>query len=228
MPVQAQLVRIVRDTKEGHPLVVLREVDGHRQLPILIGMYEAISVHRALHGFRSPRPATHDLVMALIEALDGQPESVAITALVGHTYHACINITRGQERFRIDARPSDAIAIAHLADPVLPIYVDERLFATAEQVITPASASQERPPHIEQDVSCGASSAALHINEAEQNPHFSGRYAGQGRSSSDAAIHVRREFAFGVFFPPCHIDPRLAGQSNCLASRGTGTSGGRG
>jgi bifunctional DNase/RNase len=213
MPVEMHLLRIVRDEQLGHPLIVLKEVNGHRLLPILIGMNEAIAIHRALHGFKCPRPATHDLVVSLIEALDGQPDSVEMTNLGGNTYHASISITRGKERFTVDARPSDAIALALTVQPVLPIYVDEQLL---EEAGRPDDRPVQKPsPHIEGEVSCAMNDDRGGVGESPQTnpaPHVHSGHL----DTSEPAVFVQREFAFGIFFPPSCVHPKLFVRDNEL------------
>ena len=77
----------------------------------------------------SPRPLTHDLIVAAVDALGGELQDVVISELKEHTYYAVIRVLKGGEVIEIDSRPSDAIAVAVTCDPNLPIYVSEEVLA---------------------------------------------------------------------------------------------------
>lgn len=124
-----ELARIIISEINDQQVVFLREVDGKRAFPILIGIFEATSIDRRIQGSVSgnlpPRPLTHDLLKNAIEELGGEPEDVVITSLVEHTYYALIRIRKEGELIELDSRPSDAIALAVHYDPHLTIYVDD-------------------------------------------------------------------------------------------------------
>jgi uncharacterized protein len=125
-PIPMQLSRIIISEISDNQVIYLKEVDGERQFPILIGIFEATSIDRRVKaGGRPPRPLTHDLVVSVAEALGGEVESVVISDLKDQTYFAQIRVRRGEELLDIDARPSDAIAVAVTFQPTLPIYVAE-------------------------------------------------------------------------------------------------------
>jgi len=92
--------------------VILKEEHGRRALPIVIGEYEAQSIAMALENFNPPRPITHDLAVNILQTLDIQIESVLISELKNNTYYAIISLRKDAEVYKIDARPSDAIALA--------------------------------------------------------------------------------------------------------------------
>ena len=132
MPVQMQLSRIIMSETIQHQVIYLKEVDGLREFPILIGDYEAKSIDRRVHKpFEPPRPQTHDLVLNVIEQLGGELDSVLISDLRDGTYFALLRVRREGEMIEIDSRPSDAIAVAYTSDPPLPIYVDEGVLDAA-------------------------------------------------------------------------------------------------
>lgn len=131
MPVEMQLSRIIISEIHDQQIIYLSEVDGDRQFPIVIGIFEATSIERRIKGIQTPRPLTHDLVVQLIEQMDGEPDSVVINDLRDGTYFAELRIRRGGEMVAIDARPSDAIAIAVTCDPPLPIFVVEEVLNEA-------------------------------------------------------------------------------------------------
>ena len=125
MPVEMQLARIIISEINENQVVFLKEVDGDRQFPILIGIFEATSIDRRVKEVIRPRPLTHDLVVSIVDSLGGELDSVVISALKDHTYFANLRIKRDGEIIEIDARPSDAIAVAVTCSPHLPIYVEE-------------------------------------------------------------------------------------------------------
>ncbi|MBM3954856.1 MAG: bifunctional nuclease family protein [Planctomycetes bacterium] len=129
MSVQMELSRIIISEINDQQVVYLKEVDGERTFPILIGLFEATSIDRRVKHHSSPRPLTHDLLVAVVESLGGEFQDVVISELKDHTYYAMIRIRRDGELLEIDSRPSDAIAVAVTCDPNLPIYVSEDVLA---------------------------------------------------------------------------------------------------
>src|SRR5262249_6351994 len=106
-------------------VVYLRETEGRRAFPILIGIFEAASINRHVKGEDSLRPLTHDLLRNTIEQLGGELQDVVIDKLADHTDYALLRIRRDGELIEVDSRPSDAIALAVQFKPALPIYVDD-------------------------------------------------------------------------------------------------------
>ncbi len=131
MPVQMELSRIIISELDDRQVIYLREVDGEREFPIVIGIFEATSIHRRVNRVTAPRPLTHDLVVSVVEHLGGELDSVMITELREHTYFAVLRIKKEGELIEVDCRPSDAIAVAVTCDPVLPIYVAEEVLEEA-------------------------------------------------------------------------------------------------
>lgn len=131
MPVEMQLARIIISEISDSQIVFLREVGGERQFPILIGICEATSIDRRVKDVPRPRPMTHDLLVQAIEKMGGELDSVVITELKEHTYYASLRVKYEGELIEIDARPSDAIAVAVTCEPVLPIYVNEEVLDQA-------------------------------------------------------------------------------------------------
>jgi bifunctional DNase/RNase len=125
MPVQMELSRIVISEINDQQVIFLKEVEGERSFPILIGIFEATSIDRCVKGVQKPRPLTHDLIVSAVQNLGGEFESVMITELKDHTYFARLRIKQDGEIVELDSRPSDAIAVAVTCDPPLPIYVSE-------------------------------------------------------------------------------------------------------
>lgn len=125
MPVQMELHKIILNDVADQQIIVLREVDGERQFPIVIGTMEAMAIDRRLKGHAAPRPMTHDLLANVIEQLGATVDSIEINNLENHTFYARIHIRRNGDRFEIDSRPSDAIALG-IATTV-PIYVADHV-----------------------------------------------------------------------------------------------------
>ena len=131
MPVQMELRRIIISEIHDQQVIVLREVDGDRSFPIVIGIFEATSIDRRVKNMPSPRPLTHDLLAQIIEELGGEVQDVIISDLKEHTYFAKLRIRHQGELIEIDSRPSDAIALAVTAK--VPIYVNEDVLDETEQ-----------------------------------------------------------------------------------------------
>ena len=134
MPVPMELSRIIISEINDQQVIYLKEIDGERNFPILIGIFEATSIDRRVKGYPSPRPLTHDLIVSTVEQLGGEFQDVVIHELKEHTYFAKLRIRAQGELIEIDARPSDAIAVAVTCSPTLPIYVNEEVLTdTMEQ-----------------------------------------------------------------------------------------------
>ena len=127
MPVQMQLSRIIISEINDQQVIYLTEVDGDRQFPILIGIFEATSIDRHVKRYESPRPLTHDLLVNAVETLGAELDSVVINELREHTYYAQLRVRHNGELIELDSRPSDAIAVAVTCKPPLPIYVAEEV-----------------------------------------------------------------------------------------------------
>ncbi len=125
MPVEMKLSRIIISEINEQQVIYLKEVDGDRQFPILIGIFEATSIDRRVKSDKPLRPLTHDLLVSVVDALGGELDSVVINDLREHTYYAKLRVRVDGELVEIDSRPSDAIAVAVTCDPRLPIYVSE-------------------------------------------------------------------------------------------------------
>jgi uncharacterized protein len=124
-----ELRRIIISEVEDHQVIILREVDGERSFPIVIGIFEATSIDRRVKGMPAPRPLTHDLVVAAVEQLGGEIQDIVISDLREHTYFAKLRVRQEGELVEIDCRPSDAIALAVTAK--VPIYVNEDVLGEA-------------------------------------------------------------------------------------------------
>jgi len=137
MPVKMQLARIIISELTENQVIYLQEVDGNREFPILIGIFEATNIDRRVkEDYQPPRPLTHDLVVSIAEALGAKVESVIISELNHSTYFAQLRLRKEDgEVIEIDSRPSDAIAVAVTFSPPLPIYVSEHVLEEATSAI---------------------------------------------------------------------------------------------
>ena len=129
MPVQMELKRIIISEVIDHQTIWLREVDGERVFPIVIGIFEATSIDRRVKKINAPRPLTHDLIANVVDSLGAEIQDIYINELREHTYYAKLRIRQNGELTEIDCRPSDAIAIAVTAN--VPIYVAEDVLGEA-------------------------------------------------------------------------------------------------
>jgi bifunctional DNase/RNase len=121
-------VRIELPTNQ--PIVLLREAEGERFLPIWIGQAEAAAIALALQGVVTPRPMTHDLLKSILEEMAVQVQNIVITELREGTFYAVINMQRNGTSYEISSRPSDAIALA--------VRLNCKIFAS-EEVLNEAS-----------------------------------------------------------------------------------------
>ncbi|MDD2752921.1 MAG: bifunctional nuclease family protein [Candidatus Omnitrophica bacterium] len=129
--VEMELNKIVIDEKRHDQLIVLKEKNGERLLPIVIGLPEASAIKLKISGFNPPRPLTHDLLQLTIENLEASVEKIIIDKLEENTFHAKLFIKNSSGETKvIDARPSDSIALAVRAHA--PIYVEDSVIKQSE------------------------------------------------------------------------------------------------
>jgi len=114
------------DPKTNAPVVILSPEDSNDILPIWIGHYEAWAIAMELQSVQPKRPMTHDLLRSIIEGLNHRVRKVVVTDMREQTFYAEVELLGGDEIVRIDARPSDSIALALKCDA--PIYVNSNLF----------------------------------------------------------------------------------------------------
>lgn len=127
MLVSMELHRIIISDIRDQQIVYLREVDGDRSFPILIGLFEATSIDRRVRQVPQPRPPSHALMKSILDELGATAQDVVINNLIDHTYYAVIRVMKDGEIIEIDSRPSDAIALAVQFSPPLPIFVDDSI-----------------------------------------------------------------------------------------------------
>lgn len=137
------------DKTSSTPVVILKERDGERLLPIWIGPGEASAIAMELAGVHFARPLTHDLFTAVVRGLGSALVRVLITKVVENTYYASLVFQRDGEFISIDSRPSDSIAIALRADA--PIYADESLLEISSLDVEDATFDTEEAPSFEEE-----------------------------------------------------------------------------
>jgi len=130
MEVRMDLAQIVICETRDQQLIVLRERNGPRTLPILIGLTEALAIDRRVKGVQLQRPMTHDLLAAVIASLDAELERIVVNDLQEHTFFAKLVIRANGHLIEVDSRPSDAIALGVASD--VPIYVDDDVLNAVE------------------------------------------------------------------------------------------------
>ncbi len=128
--IQVELSKIIIDEKRQDQIIVLKEKNGERQLPIVIGFLEASSIKMKLSGVEPPRPMTHDLLVAVIQGLEAKLERLIIDKMVNNTFHAKLEFKPKDGQIKsIDSRPSDGIALAVRTSA--PIFVEEDVIKKA-------------------------------------------------------------------------------------------------
>jgi uncharacterized protein len=142
MPKEVTVAGVTIDPVTKSPIVVLREPESGNVIPIWIGLPEANAIALALQGTELPRPMTHDLMKSILNATGRRLRSVEIVDIRESTYFALLHIEGNGESVRVDARPSDAIALALRCGAR--ILVSETVFAQSFTPDTAASESGER------------------------------------------------------------------------------------
>jgi bifunctional DNase/RNase len=126
MDVEVELSRIIINETSDQQVIVLKERNGERSFPIVIGIVEIFAIDRRLKGIKPPRPMTHDLLNSVIENLGVEIEKIVVDDLRNHTFYAKIHLRSNGRTVEIDSRPSDAIALGVATNA--PIYVAEHVF----------------------------------------------------------------------------------------------------
>ena len=131
------------DPVTNMPIVILRDKEGERVLPIWVGIFEANAIALQIENIATPRPMTHDLLRNVIRDLNGAVEKIVVSDLRESTFYALIYLRVGQEEVAVDARPSDALALALRTQA--PIFVEEHVIDNAKTVdLSPEPANADR------------------------------------------------------------------------------------
>ena len=132
MQIEMTIKGLMVDPITNMPIVILKDKQGDRVLPIWVGIFEANAIALQIENIATPRPMTHDLLKNVIKDLDGQVERIVVCDLKDNTFYAIIHLTVRGERVAVDARPSDAIALALRTRS--PILVEETVIDNAKTV----------------------------------------------------------------------------------------------
>ena len=130
MDIEVRIQGLMMDPTTNMPIVMLKDVASDSVIPIWVGIFEANAIAIEIEKVAAPRPMTHDLTKNMIRHLNAQLEKVVITEIKDDTFHAVLWLRQADEPVMIDARPSDAIALALRAD--CPIFVAEHVMQSAK------------------------------------------------------------------------------------------------
>jgi bifunctional DNase/RNase len=130
MDIEVRIRGLMMDPATNMPIVVLKDVGSDTVMPIWVGIFEANAIAIEIEKVAAPRPMTHDLTRNLIQHMNAQLEKIVITELKDDTFFAALWLRQDGEIMTLDARPSDAIALALRAD--CPIYVAEHVMQSAK------------------------------------------------------------------------------------------------
>ena len=118
------------DPLSNMPIIILKDEEDKRSLPIWVGIFEANAIALELEKIATPRPMTHDLIKNILETVQAQVTKVVVTDLKENTFYAVLHVQIGEREYTVDSRPSDAIALALRV--AAPIYVDEDVVRKAK------------------------------------------------------------------------------------------------
>ena len=143
MQIEMTIKGLMVDPITNMPIIILRDKEGQRVLPIWVGVFEANAIALQIENVTTPRPMTHDLLRNVIQDLRGSITKIVVSDLKENTFYALIYLTVGGQVMAVDARPSDAIALALRARA--PIFVEEAVIDHAKTAdLTPDKGDAER------------------------------------------------------------------------------------
>ena len=132
MEIEMTIKGLMIDPITNMPIIILRDQEGQRILPIWVGVFEANAIALQIENVQTPRPMTHDLLKNIIDDLSAQVERIVVTELKENTFYALIHLRTNGHSIEVDARPSDAIALALRTRS--PIFVEEAVIQNARSV----------------------------------------------------------------------------------------------
>jgi hypothetical protein len=143
MQIEMTIKGLMVDPITNMPIIILRDKDGQRVLPIWVGLFEANAIAVQIENLATPRPMTHDLLRNVIHDLKAEIRKIVVSDLKENTFYALIHLEVNGEPVAVDARPSDAIALALRARA--PIFVEDRVIDNAKTIdIPPDKGNAER------------------------------------------------------------------------------------
>jgi bifunctional DNase/RNase len=132
MQIEMTIKGLMVDPITNMPIIILRDQDGQKVLPIWVGVFEANAIALQMENVATPRPMTHDLLRNVISDLNATVQKVVVSDLKDNTFYALIHLLLGGNQLAVDARPSDAIALALRAKA--PIFVEENVIDHAKTI----------------------------------------------------------------------------------------------
>jgi bifunctional DNase/RNase len=132
MFVEMKVRGLALDPVSNMPIIILRDEEDKRSLPIWVGIFEANAIALELEKIPTPRPMTHDLIKNILETIEARLLKIVVTDLRENTFFAELHLQVGDGEVTVDSRPSDAIALALRA--AAPIYVDEEVVRKAKSL----------------------------------------------------------------------------------------------
>ena len=143
MQVEMTIKGLMVDPVTNMPIIILRDQEGQRVLPIWVGVFEANAIALQIENIATPRPMTHDLLRNVIADLKAQVRKIVVSDLKENTFYALIYMTVNGDTIAVDARPSDAIALALRVRA--PIFVEDAVIDSAKSLdLIPDKADSER------------------------------------------------------------------------------------
>ena len=141
MEIEMTIKGLMIDPITNMPIIILRDQEGQRILPIWVGVFEANAIALQIENVQTPRPMTHDLLKNIIDDLSAQVERIVVTELKENTFYALIHLRKNGHSIEVDARPSDAIALALRTRS--PIFVEEAVIQNARSVESSRESSMD-------------------------------------------------------------------------------------
>jgi hypothetical protein len=141
MQIEMNIKGLMIDPITNMPIIILRDQEGQRILPIWVGVFEANAIALQIENVQTPRPMTHDLLKNIIDDLSAQVERIVVTELKENTFYALIHLRKNGHSIEVDARPSDAIALALRTRS--PIFVEEAVIQNARSVDSSRESSMD-------------------------------------------------------------------------------------
>jgi len=143
MEIEMTVRALMIDPITNMPIIVLRDQEGQRILPIWVGVFEANAIALQIENVETPRPMTHDLLKKVVDSLGGMVDRIVVCSLKENTFYASIYLETARGSVVIDARPSDAIALA--------LRSEARIFVEEEVIVSSRSVEKEKS-HDQMDI----------------------------------------------------------------------------
>jgi bifunctional DNase/RNase len=135
MLVEMKVRGLALDPLSNMPIIILRDEEDKRSLPIWVGIFEANAIALELEKISTPRPMTHDLIKNILETIDARVLRVVVTDLKENTFYAVLHLEIAGAEYTVDSRPSDAFALALRV--AAPIFVEEEVVRKAKSLDVP-------------------------------------------------------------------------------------------